>query len=41
MSEKANYIEKLKEKLELLKTLPKEYLADKDIINKVAIVPIT
>ena len=33
MSEKANYIEKLKEKLELLKTLPKEYLADKDIIR--------
>ena len=33
MSEKANYIEKLKEKPELLKTLPKEYLADKDIIR--------
>ena len=33
MSEKANYIEKLKEKPELLKTLPKEYLAGKDIIR--------
>ena len=33
MSEKANYIEELKEKPELLKTLPKEYLADKDIIR--------
>ena len=33
MSEKANYIEELKEKPELLKTLPKEYFADKDIIR--------
>lgn len=33
MSEKANYIEELKENPELLKTLPKEYLADKDIIR--------
>jgi hypothetical protein len=33
MSEKANYIEKLKGKPELLKTLPRKYLADKDIIR--------
>lgn len=33
MSVKANYVEELKEKPELLKTLPKDYLADKDIIR--------
>ena len=33
MLEKANYIEELKEKPELLKTLPKEFLADKDFIK--------
>ena len=33
MIEKTNYIEKLKEKPELLKTIPKEYLTDKDIIR--------
>jgi CxxC motif-containing protein len=33
MLEKANYIEELKEKPELLKTLPKEYLTDKEIVR--------
>ena len=37
MSEKVNYIEKLKDNPELLKTLPKEFLEDKEII-KVALV---
>ncbi len=37
MSEKTNYIEKLQQKPELLITLPKEYLADKDIIRAVLV----
>ncbi len=33
MLEKINYIDKLNGNPELLKTLPKEYMADKDIIS--------